>query len=387
MAERDIVRHFRSDKAIEEMETTYIVGEVLGQGAFGVVNLVEHKGLGQSFACKIIKKRLGQTSQYEQQEREIGIMKSIQHENILQLFEVYESPTKIALILELCKGGELVKSIVKAGGCPDEVIRHIINQLIDAVTYLHRNRIVHRDIKPENILLKSNSEPQSYSIKMADFGLACYTDAANQVENLAGTPMYMAPEIVANLGYNHTCDIWSIGVMLYLLLCNYTKRADNLLHEMIKAGKIEYPDELWLTIDPRAKNLCEMILRFDPAMRISAGEIKTHPWLTNSTNSSMLSGNVLDLMKSYNAERRFKKAIHVVIASIRWRKLGRLRREKINNDILLHPIEECINPVSEEVSIGRRKASSSHPDMIDLGKMCVGKPAEFKSGDKCKKYS
>ncbi|KAJ2999975.1 Serine/threonine-protein kinase 33 [Globomyces sp. JEL0801] len=354
MAERDIVRHFRSDKAIEEMETTYIVGEVLGQGAFGVVNLVEHKGLGQSFACKIIKKRLGQTSQYEQQEREIGIMKSIQHENILQLFEVYESPTKIALILELCKGGELVKSIVKAGGCPDE---------------------------PENILLKSNSEPQSYSIKMADFGLACYTDAANQVENLA------APEIVANLGYNHTCDIWSIGVMLYLLLCNYTKRADNLLHEMIKAGKIEYPDELWLTIDPRAKNLCEMILRFDPAMRISAGEIKTHPWLTNSTNSSMLSGNVLDLMKSYNAERRFKKAIHVVIASIRWRKLGRLRREKINNDILLHPIEECINPVSEEVSIGRRKASSSHPDMIDLGKMCVGKPAEFKSGDKCKKYS
>jgi serine/threonine protein kinase len=115
---------------------------------------------------------------------------------------------------------------------------------------------------------------------MADFGLACYTNATSTVDNIAGTPMYMAPEIVQKLGYNHQADIWSIGVMLYLLLCQYEKEAEYMLHEMIKSGKVEYPTKYWATIDPRAKNLCEMILRFDPAMRISAGEIKSHPWLT-----------------------------------------------------------------------------------------------------------
>ena len=97
--------------------------------------------------------------------------------------------------------------------------------------------------------------------------------------------MYMAPEVFQNVGYNHQCDIWSIGVMFYLLLCNYSRDAEQMLHDMIKSGKIDYPDRHWCHIDPggicvnEAKHLCELILKFDPAKRISAGEIMAHPWL------------------------------------------------------------------------------------------------------------
>ena len=124
------------------------------------------------------------------------------------------------------------------------------NWLISYPAYLHRNRIIHRDIKPENILLKTK-EKENIQIKIADFGLACYEDGAYGISNIAGTPLYMAPEIVQKLGYNHSCDIWSIGIMLYLFLCGYNKKAEASLRELVSAGKIEYPDELWKNVDIR----------------------------------------------------------------------------------------------------------------------------------------
>lgn len=126
-----------------------------------------------------------------------------------------------------------------------------------SLAYLHRNRIIHRDIKPENILLKSKDK-NSIQIKIADFGLACHADGEHGISNMVGTPLYMAPEIIQKLGYNHSCDIWSIGIMLYLFLCGYDKKAEAVLHEMVQSGKIEYPVDLWQKIDVRgtqAQNL------------------------------------------------------------------------------------------------------------------------------------
>lgn len=135
------IPHVRSDTASEELETIYSIGDVLGQGAFGIVNLAINKTTKEHFACKIIKKRIGSTSAYEQQEREVAIMKQIDHENILKLFAVYESPSKVALVMELyfflisrCKGGELVNAIRRKNGCSDSNIRDIIAQLITAVS-------------------------------------------------------------------------------------------------------------------------------------------------------------------------------------------------------------------------------------------------------------
>ncbi|KAJ3276777.1 Fibrocystin-L [Terramyces sp. JEL0728] len=312
----DKVPHLRSENAFNEFENIYQVGKIIGQGAFGVVNIVEHKTTKQMYACKTLKKKLGATSFYEQQEREVSIMKSIQHDNILQLYEVFENSQKIALVMELCEGGELVQAIRKSSYCSDKTIRAIISQLTNA---------------PENILLKYDIADHDYVIKLADFGLACYSDNSNGVDNIAGTPMYMgnkrinkAPEIIKHLGYNHTCDVWSIGVMLYLLLCQYEKEAERAVHDMISSGKIEYPEKYWGEIDSRAKNLCELTLKFDPAMRISAGEIANHPWLLNESGSntnSRANANVLDLMRSYNAERRLKKGMLAILAFVRWQNL------------------------------------------------------------------
>lgn len=143
----------RSDNAMIELQETYVLGRVLGHGAFGIVNLAEHRASKQMFACKTIKKKIGSTSSYEQQEREVNIMKLLRHKNILQLYAVYECPKSIALILELCEGGEIVEVIRQQGVCTDTTIRDIITQLVDAVckfiillitAYLHRNRVIHR---------------------------------------------------------------------------------------------------------------------------------------------------------------------------------------------------------------------------------------------------
>ncbi|KAI8926901.1 kinase-like domain-containing protein [Entophlyctis helioformis] len=315
---KEAIRHIRSED-MAELDENYIIKDSIGQGAFGVVKLCEHKSTGKVYACKIVKKRIGSTSSYEQLQREVNVMKAVHHPNIVQLKEVFESPKKMSMIMEYCSGGELVQTVKKRGKCTEEEIRFIVIQLIEAVSYLHRHGIVHRDIKPENILLKSSHPADLYTIKVSDFGLACFADSINRVENVAGTPMYMAPEIVHNLGYNHSCDIWSIGVMFYLLLCDYQKDVELLMQDMIRNSKIEYPDKYWSKINPTAKNLCEMILRFDPAKRISAAEILRHPWtLGQSMESSQLNANVLDLMKSYNAERRLRRGIIAVIAFLRF---------------------------------------------------------------------
>ncbi|OAJ39292.1 hypothetical protein BDEG_23153 [Batrachochytrium dendrobatidis JEL423] len=301
--QKETIQHIRSE-SLAELNQLYIMKETIGQGAFGVVKICEHRATGKLYACKIVKKKDWKYSQLR---------------------------TAAA-----CEGGELVQTVRKRGMCTEDETRMIFVQLIDAVSYLHKHGVVHRDIKPENILLKSNHPSKLYNIKVADFGLACFADSMNRVENVAGTPMYMAhilnkvstfdligkaPEIIHHLGYNHSCDIWSIGVMFYLLLSHYHKDAELLVQDMLKNGKIEYPDKLWGKINPSAKNLSELILRYDPAKRISAAEILRHPWTLNqSMESSQLNANVLDMMRSYNAEQRLRRGIITVVAALRFQK-------------------------------------------------------------------
>ncbi|KAH6584050.1 hypothetical protein BASA50_003028 [Batrachochytrium salamandrivorans] len=315
---KEVIRHIRSED-LAELNEIYLMKDTIGQGAFGIVKICEHKVTGKTYACKIVRKKSGSTTSYEQLQREVNIMKAVHHPNIVQLKEVLESSRKMCMVMEYCSGGELVQTIRKRGFCTEVEIRMIVVQLIDAVSYLHKHGIVHRDIKPENILLKSIHPSDLYNIKVSDFGLACFADSMNRVENMAGTPMYMAPEIIYNLGYNHSCDIWSVGVMFYLLLSHYQKEVEALVHEMTKVGKIEYPERLWKEINPSAKNLCELILQLNPAKRISAAEILQHPWTLNQAmETSQLNANVLDMMRSYNAERRFRRGIIAVIAAHRF---------------------------------------------------------------------
>ncbi|TPX64962.1 hypothetical protein SpCBS45565_g05493 [Spizellomyces sp. 'palustris'] len=325
-AKADIPHHRTADT--NALEAAYSIGIKLGQGSFGTVRLVQHKETSTTYACKILRKRRGAPTAYEQIQREVAIMKRVRHPHIIQLKEVYETPKKFFLIMEYCKGGELVQRIKSRRSCSESDVCTIMYRLVDAIAYLHDQGIVHRDIKPENILVSSDipiplpgsaSQSDLYNIKVSDFGLATSVDTCTMMENIVGTPLYMAPEIVQNLGYSAQCDIWSIGVLMYLLLCGYRTDAEKALQQMISEGRIEFPSVYWADVSPGARNLCESTLKIDPAKRITAREILMHPWLNGEASATPISATVLDLMRSYNAERRFRKIVNTILATVRLR--------------------------------------------------------------------
>ncbi|KNE69514.1 CAMK protein kinase [Allomyces macrogynus ATCC 38327] len=307
------IRHTRADDK-SGLEERYDLGSKLGKGAFGTVRLVTDRATREVFACKTIHKKMRGGASMDQIAREVEIMKRIRHRHVVQLREVYETPQKIYIVMEYCNGGELVKKVQLTNSIEEKDIKLVIKRLASVIGYLHDHGIVHRDIKPENILLSTSDPNDPYNIKVSDFGLAAFTGGGKLMENVCGTPTYMAPEVVAGLGYSQQCDIWSIGIMCGLLLAKYTKRAEQELREMIVTGTINVHHAIWAHCSPSAKNLLEKMLQVDPAQRIAAKEIVYHPWITGEKLESQ---TVLEMMKSYRAEQRWKKAIHVLIAAHR----------------------------------------------------------------------
>ncbi|KAI8827428.1 kinase-like domain-containing protein [Chytriomyces cf. hyalinus JEL632] len=318
---KERIEHFRIDD-VKALERKYTIGRKLGQGSFGTVVLVQERSTGESYACKSLKKKAGSQKTYEQLQREVAIMKLVRHANIIVLHEVYETSKKIFLVMEHCGGGELDETIRLSKKCSDQDVRIIVRRISDAVGYLHAHGIVHRDIKPQNILLSTMDPLDPLNIKVSDFGLATWVDKCTMMDNVVGTPLYMAPEIIQNLPYSAQCDIWSIGVMTYLLLFGYQRDMERALQKMVAAGKIEYPPEYWKGIAPGARALCDSMLRSDPAKRISAREILMHPWIRGDIGVTygigQVNTTVLDLMRSYNTQLRLKKILRIVHCAVRF---------------------------------------------------------------------
>ncbi|TPX34324.1 hypothetical protein SmJEL517_g02984 [Synchytrium microbalum] len=370
------IEHHRCDDRAE-MEAKYRIGRKLGSGAFGTVRLLEDRDTSVVYACKAVDKpAVGHASAYEQLQREVAIMKAVYHPSIVQLREVYETKKKVFLVMEYCQGGELVSKIRARRHCPESDVRTIVRRLSDAVAYLHEYGIVHRDLKPENILISMEDPSIEHNIKVSDFGLATYADACGTMDNVVGTPFYMAPEIVQNLGYTAQCDIWSIGVMTYLLLLGYTPEAEMMLHDMIANGKIEYPARLWKGVSPGARNLCECMLKFDPASRITAREVLIHPWIASTldmTSDSPFSTTVLDLMRSFNAHTRLQRVLLIVRAAVRFRLLPKIRRRDFfdRDTIVAEPEQDYINDEWEGERTDVLEEQSRRPRRFDKSSQSV----------------
>ncbi|KAI8803296.1 kinase-like domain-containing protein [Cladochytrium replicatum] len=322
------------------------------RGAFGVVRVVQERATKMVYACKAVAKKKDSPYMYNQMLGEINIMKQVRHPHIIRMNEVYETPKKVYIIMEYCRGGELAQKVRARRTWSEEEARIIMARLVNAVAYLHDNGIVHRDIKAENVLLSTDIPNDPFNIKVSDFGLATSTDACTMMESVVGTPLYMAPEIIQNLPYSAQCDVWSIGIMMYLLICGYRYDAELAVKRMICDGKITYPEKYWANVHPAARSLSEAMLKFDPAKRISAKEVLRHPWITvtemfiavafgdswflcnqgectdpNKSNTSLFTKTVLDLMRSYNNEKRLRRAFLVAQAAVRlWRGRDCLRR-------------------------------------------------------------
>ncbi|XP_078062169.1 death-associated protein kinase 2-like, partial [Mustelus asterias] len=205
----------------QNVEDVYEFAEILGTGHFGTVKKCYAKSTRDVFAAKFIKVRKSRTSRWglerEQIDREVSILSDVQHPSIIALYDVFESRTEMVLILELVLGGELFDYIAEKENLSEEQAMHFIEQLLQALRYLHGKNITHLDLKPENILLRDRAVPQP-EIKLIDFGLAQRIEAGTEFRIMCGTPQYIAPEIINYEPLGHPTDMWSVGVITYILL-------------------------------------------------------------------------------------------------------------------------------------------------------------------------
>lgn len=290
------------------VDNEYELRETLGSGAFAKVVKVVHKKSGQFRALKIIKKQKDQDP--ARMYLEVEILKKLVHPNIMQIFEFFEDRKNFQIITELCEGGELFDMIVQKGNFGENEAAWVMKQLLSAVNYIHTNSICHRDIKPENILLDTKKDN---IIKIIDWGTARFFDKNKKMNKISGTPYYIAPEVLFEK-YDEKCDVWSCGVIMYILLCGYPPfngENDSEILAKIKLGEFSFPDEEWESVSDAAKKLIRLMLTKKPEDRPSAGECLNHPWLKENNKRDVnvnLGKKCLNNMRKFHAGRKLQQA-------------------------------------------------------------------------------
>ncbi|KAA3456226.1 calcium-dependent protein kinase 34 [Gossypium australe] len=266
---------------ISNLRDRYVLGGQLGWGQFGVIRVCSDKLTGVVLACKsIAKDRLVTLDDLCSIKLEIEIMTKLSgHPNVVDLKAVYEDEDSVHLVMELCAGGELFHRLEKYGRFSESEARVLFKQLMQVVKYCHDNGIVHRDLKPENILLatKSSSSP----IKLADFGLATYIKQGENLHGTVGSPFYIAPEVLTG-GYDEAADVWSAGVILYILLSGmppFGGKTKSKIFDAVRAAELRFPIDPWDHISLSARDLVTGMLCVDPSKRLTSAQVLEHPWV------------------------------------------------------------------------------------------------------------
>lgn len=256
----------------------YVIGNTVGEGTFGKVKCAIHIPTGEKVAVKILeKKRIQEQADVKRVNREIKILKKARHSNIIQLFEVLDTPNSIYLIMENADGGEMFDYIVKHRHVHEKQACKFFHQILNGVEELHKNEITHRDLKPENLLLKASN--QGWLIKIVDFGLSNTHDGGRLLSTACGSPCYAAPEMIAGKKYKGPgADTWSLGVILFALVCGYLPFEDantsNLYRKILNG---EYTTPKWISAE--VKDLIRKILETKPEKRLTIPKIREHIWM------------------------------------------------------------------------------------------------------------
>lgn len=301
----ELIPHTRISSQ-SQIENIYEVGEKIGQGSFGKVFSVTEKSTGIKWAMKCIHK-IEKSLAIKLLEREVAILKRVQHENIIQLKEVFETHDKVFLIMEYCGGGELAAELLKVKKFSEVETKKIMSSLASAIAYLHKSDIVHRDLKLSNILLSDNpiDDKDHLFIKVTDFGLSVIKGGVgheNMLNSFCGTLIYMAPEVVENKTYSQQCDVWAMGVIAYQLLCGsppFISDDEDSLMAQIRQGEFDFFSPDWDDISSEAKNCIQNMLHLDTGYRLTAAEVLQHSWFTGVKKDSKLNINVLEMMSSW----------------------------------------------------------------------------------------
>ncbi|KAK4452404.1 putative serine/threonine protein kinase [Podospora aff. communis PSN243] len=263
----------RDKMRTEQRIGAYNIVKTLGEGSFGKVKLAVHRGTGQRVALKIIpRKKLISRDMQGRVEREIEYLQLLRHPHIIKLFTVIKTPAEIIMVLEYA-GGELFDYIVQHGKMKENEARRFFQQMLCAVEYCHRHKIVHRDLKPENLLLDEN-----LNVKVADFGLSNIMSDGNFLKTSCGSPNYAAPEVIGGKLYaGPEVDVWSCGVILYVLLVGRLPFDDEHIPSLFaKIARGSYMVPTWMS--PGASALIKKMLVVNPVQRATIEEIRQDPW-------------------------------------------------------------------------------------------------------------
>ncbi|CAM9966797.1 unnamed protein product, partial [Phaeothamnion confervicola] len=278
--------------------------EELGRGAYSTVRVGVNKETGKRVAVKCIERARLRPADVGALRQEAGLLAQLRHPNIVELYGFFEEPEMFYMPLELCDGGELFDRIVVKQFYTEREARDLVRTLLTAVAYCHANGVVHRDLKPENLLLVSKDDDTS--IKIADFGFAKAAGGVDVLQTQCGTPGYVAPEILRNIAYGAPVDMWSIGVITYILLAGYPPFSDDnqaRLFLKIKKGRFQFHEQYWGGVSEEAKDLIRQLLIVLPEGRITADAALQHPWVLESEDqlSQRNLAGALKTMQLFNA--------------------------------------------------------------------------------------
>ncbi|KAI8598359.1 kinase-like domain-containing protein [Dissophora ornata] len=262
-------------KAASEYVGPYLLGKTLGKGSSGCVKLARHRKTNEQAAVKIISKAslVNRAAVHRGIEREIAIMKLINHPHVIRLYDVYETEKELFLVMEYVSGGELFEYLVNKGRLDETEALRFFQQIIVGLAFCHKRKICHRDLKPENLLLDDRM-----NVKIADFGMASLQKSGRLLETSCGSPHYASPEVVTGMKYDgSSSDIWSCGIILYALLTGHLPFDDENIRQLlskVKAGKFYMPTD----ISAGARDLISRMLTVNPKRRITMQGVMMHPW-------------------------------------------------------------------------------------------------------------
>ncbi|CAG9320035.1 unnamed protein product [Blepharisma stoltei] len=269
----------------------YRILKRLGKGSFGEVYKAIHNSTSQIYAIKSLEKyQLNRLPRLKNQLLlEVSALRACNNPNIIKLFDVLKTANKYYLVMECCEGGSLEEFVEKNGPLNEEIVKKILGQLVDALIFMKKSNIMHRDLKPANILL-TNPDIEQAELKIADFGFARFLNPNSYTESYLGTPLYMAPEVLQSESYSFKADIWSLGAIIYEILfgiCAFNGQTQTEIRNLQKMP-LYFPRE----ISGELKDLIQKMLTFDFNERISAEDIKNHPFLNPSLNIQTIEDSI-----------------------------------------------------------------------------------------------
>ncbi|KAL9260502.1 Calcium-dependent protein kinase 8-like protein [Drosera capensis] len=301
-----------------DINALYDLGRELGKGEFGITYLATELTTGERHACKSISKmKLRTDVDIEDVRREVEIMKHLpKHPNIVTLKDTYEDDEAVHIVMELCEGGELFDRIVARGHYTERAAAAVMKTIVEVVQMCHAHGVIHRDLKPENFLFANKKE--NSPLKAIDFGLSVFFKPGERFNEIVGSPYYMAPEVLKR-NYGPETDVWSAGVILYILLCGvppFWAESEQGVAQAIIRSIIDFKRDPWPNVSDNAKDLVRRMLDPDPKRRLAAQEVLEHPWLVNAKKAPNVSlgETVKARLKQFSVMNKLKKKALRVIA-------------------------------------------------------------------------